>query len=80
MTGLLKVFSIDVYALLDLGTTLSFVTTFVAKKFDVLPDMLHEPLVISNPVGEPVVEKRVYKNCPITLTYRVSYGTLTCLF
>ena len=33
--GLLKVFSIDVYALLDPGATLSFVTPLVDKKFDI---------------------------------------------
>ena len=35
-----QVFSIDVYALLDLGATLSFVTPLVAKNIDVLPDIL----------------------------------------
>ena len=33
---MLKVFSIDVYAFLDLGAILSFVTPLVAKKFDIL--------------------------------------------
>ena len=37
VTGMLKVFSIDVYALLDLGSTLSFVTPLIAKKFEILP-------------------------------------------
>ena len=43
VTGMLKVFSLDVYALLDTSATLSFVTPLVAKKFDILPDILHEP-------------------------------------
>ena len=70
---MLKVFSIDVYALLDFGATLSFVTPLVAKKFDILPDFLHEPFIVSTPVGEFVVAKRVCKNCPIILPNRVSY-------
>lgn len=37
VTGILQVFSIDVYALLDQGATLSFVTPFIARKFDILP-------------------------------------------
>ena len=49
---MLKVFSIDVYALLDPGATLSFVTPLVAKKFDILPDILHEHFLVSTPVGE----------------------------
>ena len=38
VTSMLKVFSLDVYALLDPDTTLSFVALLVAKKFDILPD------------------------------------------
>ena len=60
LIGRLKVFSLDVYALLDPGATLSFVTPLVAKKFETLPDILHEPLVVSTPVGESVVAKRIY--------------------
>ena len=37
VTRMLHVFSIDVYALLDQGATLSFVTPFIARKFDILP-------------------------------------------
>ena len=54
VTGILKVLSIYVYALLDPVATLSIVT----------------------PVGESVVAKRVYKNCPIMLLNRVSYVDL----
>ncbi|XP_069151902.1 uncharacterized protein [Solanum lycopersicum] len=52
VTSMLKVFSFVVYALLDPDTTLSFVTPLVAKKFDILPDNFHEPLVMSTQVGE----------------------------
>ena len=58
MTDMLKVFSLDVYALLDPGATLSFVTPLVAKKFETLPDILHEPFIVSIPVGESIVAKR----------------------
>ena len=58
---MLKVFSIDVYALLDPGATLSFVNPLVNKKFDIL----HEPFIVSTSVGESVFEKRVYRICPI---------------
>ena len=40
VTGMLQVFSIDVYALLDPDSTLSFVTPYVAMKFDILPEVL----------------------------------------
>ena len=76
VTDMLKVFSIDVYALLDPSDTLSFVTPLVDKKFNILLDILHEPFIVSTLVGESVVTKRVYRNCPIMLPNRVSYVEL----
>ena len=52
VTGMLKVFSIDVYVLLDPSPTLSFVTPLVDKKFEILHNILHEPFLVSTPVGE----------------------------
>ena len=72
VTGMLKIFTLDVYALLDLGATFSFVTPLVAKKFYVLPDILHEPFQVSTLVGVSAVAKRVYRNCPISFSNRVS--------
>ena len=62
---MLKVFSIDVYSILDPDANLSFITPLVAKKFDILPDILHEPFIVSTQVGELVVAKRVCRNCSI---------------
>ena len=59
MTSMLKVFSLDVYGLLDPGATLSSVTPLLAKRFEILPDILHEPFKVSILVGESVVAKRV---------------------
>ena len=52
VTSVLKVFSIYVYDLIDRSANLSFFTPLVAKKFDILPDILHEPFILSSPVGE----------------------------
>ena len=79
MTGMFKVFLLYAYALLDPGATLSFVTPLVAKEFDILPDDLHELLIVSTPVGEWVIPKRVYRDCPIMLPHRVSYVDLVKL-
>ncbi len=76
VTNMLKVFSIDVYTLLDLYAILYFVTPLVFKKFDILPNILHEPFILSNPVGESVFSKRIYRNCPIFFPNRVSYFEL----
>ncbi|KAH0727836.1 hypothetical protein KY290_003558 [Solanum tuberosum] len=70
--GMLQVFSIDVYALLDSGATLSFVTPFVAMKFEILSDVLEEPFSVCTPVSDSVVAKRVYRSCPISLSHKVT--------
>ena len=72
VTSMLQVYTIDVYALVVPGATLSFVTPLVAKKFDVLPDIFGEPFVLTTPVGDSVVAKRVFGNFPISLLCRVT--------
>ncbi|XP_049390732.1 uncharacterized protein LOC125855100 [Solanum stenotomum] len=57
--GMLKVFQLVVYAFLDPGATLTFVTPYVAMRFDVLPDVLLEPFSISTPVGHSVLAGRI---------------------
>ena len=42
VTGMLKVFSTSVYALLDPWSTFSFVTLLLALTFEILPNVLHD--------------------------------------
>ena len=49
VTGMLQVFSTSVYALLDQGSTLSFLTLFLALTFEIFPEVLHDPIVIITP-------------------------------
>ncbi|KAH0709413.1 hypothetical protein KY284_010840 [Solanum tuberosum] len=51
VTGMIKVFTFDVYALLDPGASLSFVIPYVAMNFDILPKQLLEPFSISTLIG-----------------------------
>ena len=62
VTGMLQVFSTSVYSLLDPGSTLSFVTTLLALTFEILPEVMHVPIVVSTPLGENVRTYRVYKD------------------
>ncbi|XP_069152134.1 uncharacterized protein [Solanum lycopersicum] len=50
------------------GSTLSFVTPLLALTFEILPEVLHDPIVVSTPLGENVRTERVYKNCPIVVS------------
>ena len=65
VTGMLQVFLTSVYPLLDLGSTLFFVTPLLALTFEILLEVLHDPIVVSTPFGENVRTDRVYKDFPI---------------
>ena len=69
-------FDLDVYALLDLEATLSFVTPYVAVQFSVSQETLSEPFPVSTPVGYPVIARRLYGNCPITVSQNVTSANL----
>ena len=61
VTTMLQVFSTSLYTLLDPGSTLSFVTPLFALTFDILPEVVHDPIVVSTPLGEIGRTDRVYK-------------------
>ena len=48
--GMLQVFLTSVYALLDPGSMLSFVTPLLALNFEILPEVLHNSIVVSTPL------------------------------
>ena len=76
LTGMFKVFSIDVYCLPDPVATLSFVIPLVEKKFEILPDILNKHFMVSTSVGESLVANRVYRNCPIMFPNKVTHVSL----
>ena len=51
VTGMLEVFSTSVYAFLDPGSMLSFVTPFLDLTFGIFTEVLHHPIVVSTPLG-----------------------------
>uniref|UniRef100_M1DSR9 Gag-pol polyprotein n=1 Tax=Solanum tuberosum TaxID=4113 RepID=M1DSR9_SOLTU len=76
VTGMLKVFHFDVYALLDPRATLYFVTPYVAMGFDVVPKILLETFLVSTHIGESIVAKRVCRNCLVLVSQRVTHVDL----
>nr|AAV31171.1 Putative polyprotein, identical [Solanum tuberosum] len=79
VTCMIKVFAFDVYALLDPGASLSFVTPYVANKFDVLLERLCEPFCVSTPVGESILAERVYCDCPVSINHKSTMADLVDL-
>ena len=71
VTSTLQVFDFDVYALLDRGRTLSFVTPYLLLQFNVSGKTLSKPFSVSTPIGDPVIARRVYKNCLVTVSQKV---------
>ena len=76
VTGMLQVLSIDFYALLDPDATLSFVTPLVSRKFDVLPNVLIEPFLVTTSICDSVVARRVFRSCPISFPNRLTWVDL----
>ncbi|KAH0674527.1 hypothetical protein KY290_024941 [Solanum tuberosum] len=70
VTGMIQVFNFDVYALLDPGVSLSFITPYVAMNFDVLPEKLLDPFSAYTPVGESILAERVYRDCTIFVNHK----------
>ncbi|XP_070002786.1 uncharacterized protein [Nicotiana sylvestris] len=64
-TGILSVQAIDCYALIDPGSSLSYVTPFIASSFGVEPEQLHKSFSVSTPVGDSIIAMRVYRNCVV---------------
>ena len=76
ITSMLLVFSIDVYDLLDLGVTMSFVTSLVAGMLDILLDIFIEPFLVTKSMGDFVVVKRVFRSSPISFPNRFTWVEL----
>ena len=64
VTGMLQVFSVNVYEFLDPSDILYFVILLLVMKIDVLPNVLVETYFVSTLVGHSIVVKRVYMSCP----------------
>ena len=58
--GTLSIYSHIVYALIDPGSTLSYVTPLIAKKFKRTPELLVKPFDVSTLFGESIIARRVY--------------------
>ncbi|XP_070008646.1 uncharacterized protein [Nicotiana sylvestris] len=67
--------SYDVYALIDPGSTFSYVTSLAASKFEIKPELV-KPFEVSTPVGDSVIAKQVYRGCKIVVYGRSTVADL----
>ncbi|KAG5576138.1 hypothetical protein H5410_056272 [Solanum commersonii] len=70
VTGVIKVFTFNVYALLDRGASLSFVTPYIVMSFDVLLEQLLDPFSVSTHVGESILAEKVYRDSIICANHK----------
>ena len=76
--GNLLVFSFPVYPLLDPGSTISMVTPFVANQFDLLPEILHEPFLVSTPTRDSLKAEEVCREVDgiVARTLEIKLGVI----
>ena len=67
-TGMLQLYLTFVYALFDPGSTLFFVTPLLSLTFEILPEVMYDPIVVSTPLKENVRADRVYMDWPIVVS------------
>ncbi|XP_075080148.1 uncharacterized protein LOC142165509 [Nicotiana tabacum] len=76
VTCMLTIFTFDVYALIDPGSTLCYVTLYIAKKFGIEPEKLCKPIEVSTPVGESIIARCIYRGCPVKVHHRLTGADL----
>ncbi|XP_070050901.1 uncharacterized protein [Nicotiana tomentosiformis] len=70
VTGILTIQSHAIYALLDPGSTFSYITPFIAGKLDMRSELLPQPVEVSTPVGDSIVANHVYRDCTVLINDR----------
>ena len=63
----MSIFSHTVYALIDPGSTPSYVTPLIAGKFKRTPELLVKSFNVSTPIGESIIARRVYRYCIVSV-------------
>ncbi|XP_070045775.1 uncharacterized protein [Nicotiana tomentosiformis] len=70
VTGILTIHSHAIYALMDPGSTFSYITPFIAGKLDMRSELLPQPIEVSTPVGDSIVANHVYRDCTALINDR----------
>ncbi|XP_015081426.1 uncharacterized protein LOC107025074 [Solanum pennellii] len=76
VTSMIKVFDFDIYALIDPGAGLYFVTPYIANKFDIILEKLCAPFWVSTPIEKSILAERVYPDCVISIDQKHTLADL----
>ena len=69
VTGTLRIHTLFARALIDLGSTQSFVSISFASFLSMHISAMDFYLIIATPMGDFVVTSRMLKNCPVMIGY-----------
>ena len=79
IAGIFSLYDIEMHALIDLGSTQSYVCIeHVFDKITSVGRLLYD-MHVTSPLGQSVKVNRVYKNCPIVIQDREFFADLIAL-
>ncbi|KAL4388726.1 hypothetical protein GQ457_09G011400 [Hibiscus cannabinus] len=67
IAGTFSIFSISYFALLDIGSTHSYVASSVSGGLEIPVENTENVVTVHSPVGKPVSVTKIYSNCPLEL-------------
>ncbi|KAL5789905.1 hypothetical protein ACOSQ2_004793 [Xanthoceras sorbifolium] len=65
IVSMISIFDITASALIDPGSTHSFICTTIPREINLKAEPTEHEVVVSNPLGHSVIVNRVYRECPI---------------
>ncbi|VFQ90846.1 unnamed protein product [Cuscuta campestris] len=74
--GMFTLFDITVSALIDPGSTLSYICVPMPVTSDITKETLEYPVVVSNPLGHSLRLQHVYNQCPLMAQGRIFLADL----
>ncbi|XP_021629643.1 uncharacterized protein LOC110627604 [Manihot esculenta] len=74
--GIFSIFGRSVHALIDPGSTHSYICIPITNKKELQADILDQDIVVTNPLGHSVVVSKVFKDCPILIHGHIFHGDL----
>ena len=67
IVGKFSIFETNVYALIDPGSTHSYVCTSIPSLGSLPKNEIEYDILVTNPLGQSVILNRVYRDCPIRI-------------
>ena len=67
IVGKFSIFETNVYALIDPGSTHSYVCTSIPSLGSLPKSETEYDILVTNPLGHSVIVNRVYRDCPIKI-------------